>query len=366
MRHLLAPLLLAVPAAADQLVLNPVRDNTLYEDAGGTLSNGAGDSFFAGRVGTGGGGAIRRGLVQFDLSAIPAGSTITAVTLGVFCSQTNSGNETIALHRALAAWGEGASNGGGSGAPAQTGDATWIHTFSPSSFWSASGGDFTASASGTTIVGAPGGYVFPTQAGLVADVQFWLDNPAQNFGWCVRGNEAVTSTSKRFDSREGLTGANRPTLTITYTSSIVTYCTAKVNSLGCTPQIAAVGVPSASAGSGFVVSAANVLNQKPGVLVYTSSGRAATPFAGGLLCLGAPTRQAIIFGSGGNPSPSDCSGSYAFDVNAFATGALGGSPAAFLTVPGTVVDCQYWARDRGFAPPNNVSLSNGLEFTIGV
>src|SRR6185436_16998266 len=44
------------------------------------------------------------------------------------------------------------------------------------------------------------------------------------------------------------------------TSPGMIFCTAKINSLGCLPSISGAGSPSASAGSGFVVACANVLN----------------------------------------------------------------------------------------------------------
>jgi hypothetical protein len=45
------------------------------------------------------------------------------------------------------------------------------------------------------------------------------------------------------------------------------YCTAKLNSLGCLPSIAASGLSSAAAAGGFVVRAGSVRNNKGGVLV---------------------------------------------------------------------------------------------------
>ena len=137
------------------------------------------------------------------------------------------------------------------------------------------------------------------------------------------------------------------------------YCNAKSNSLGCLPHIGYGGVPSASAGSGFVVSAANVLNQKSGFLVYGTDGAASTPFAGGTLCVASPLHRTPLQTSGGSGSGANCTGTYAFDFNVWIASAV--DPAL---VPGARIHAQYWYRDPGFVPPDNVGLTDGLSFVI--
>ena len=147
---------------------------------------------------------------------------------------------------------------------------------------------------------------------------------------------------------------------------VASYCVAKVNSLGCTPTIAANGTASATAASGLQILATNVRNQKAGLLIYSVTGRASTPFYGGFLCMQLPVRRTTPTNSGGTQLPaSDCTGAYSIDMNTFARGTMPGShPLAALGVPGTVVDVQFWGVDPGFPAPNNVAMTEGLEYIV--
>ena len=210
-----ASLAFAGVAMAATVELPPSKDNTLIQEPA-TNSNGVGDAFYAGRVGLNGNGTFRRGLLAFDLSTIPSGATIDSVRLQLDMSQSaNTIVYTVRVHRVTADWGEAGSFGSGTGGPAEPGDATWGFRFYDTEGWTTPGGDFTAAASATQSVGGNALYSW-TGAGLVADVQFWLANPASNFGWIVIGNEVTLQSVKKFYSREGLVP---PKLTVHYTVS---------------------------------------------------------------------------------------------------------------------------------------------------
>ena len=217
--HILGLLLLLVTSApmarGDTIVLTSVRDNTLFEDAQGDTSNGAGPSIFCGRISQ---DRIRRALVMFDLSALPTSTVIDSVELELhMASSSDPEPRVLTLHRALAAWGEGASfSSGGQGAPAEPGDATWLHTSYPNSYWSKPGGDFAVPPSDTVTVPQPeDDYVWRSET-LTDDVRGWTGQTTPNYGWILLGDESVSGTARRFDSRESTTTAYRPRLVIHY------------------------------------------------------------------------------------------------------------------------------------------------------
>ena len=218
----------AAPAAGDVVSIPASQDNTIFsEDA--DASNGAGDHFFAGATNE---DFLRRGLIAFDVAgSVPAGATINSVTLTLYMSRARSQDEDVSLHRVITDWGEGASDASGeegTGASALDDDATWDYARydegnppgSPA--WTSLGGDYIASASATTAVGRQSGFFSWSSAGLVTDVQDWLDGTEPDYGWIVLGNETGTKVAKRFDSRTNPNSAQRPELVVDFTSTAAT------------------------------------------------------------------------------------------------------------------------------------------------
>jgi hypothetical protein len=222
--------LVSGPVLAEVVRLAPSRDTTIYSESS-DLSNGTGEFLFSGRTAM---SYSRRTLLAFDIAQhVPAGSRINSVTLTLHISQSPGSAlgagaartlprpEPFVLHRVIAAWSEGTSDAGspgGFGTSATANDATWTHRSWNAATWARGGGDFKADGSAGTVVPVTSDELvtWGSTAGMVADVQDWLDNPTTNFGWVLIGNEAADKTARRFDSRENRTAAHRPVLMVDF------------------------------------------------------------------------------------------------------------------------------------------------------
>ena len=202
------------------VVVPSLADATIYESSEpvNLLANGRGSGFFAGRTGQSN-NSIRRGLIRFDLAnRLPAGVTITNVTIRLWQGSSNAAPETVTVHRLLESWDEGlsvAAGNGGSGTPALPADVTWFHQALGSFFWTTPGGTFQSTPSAQAVVAGDGFWEW-TSPTLVQDVERFRTRPVDNTGWIFLGNESEGGTSKRFASREEPDSNLRPQLIITY------------------------------------------------------------------------------------------------------------------------------------------------------
>lgn len=204
--------------AQNYIIINPSIDNTIYESTAGNLSNGLGELLLCGKNAN---NQKRRILIKFDLSFIPANSIVSNLNLDVRGILGNT-MYPISIHRLTKDWGEGNSNAGypgNSGTNATTNDATWTQNLFGSSNWTSPGGDFVSIASDTTTsIGNSGPIHFNSQQ-FINDLQFFIDNPSQNFGWIIIGDESNTNTINGFHSRQSSISQLYPELAITYSST---------------------------------------------------------------------------------------------------------------------------------------------------
>lgn len=141
-------------------------------------------------------------------------------------------------------------------------------------------------------------------------------------------------------------------------SNPVTFCTAKVNSQGCTPVAGSTGVPQLSGPDNLHITASNVINNKAGVMYWGLAPRVTpVPFVGGLNCVQAPTIRTPVQNSGGNAPPDDCSGAYDFFFSHAYMSFAG------LTI-GSQAYCQYWHRDPAHTDGTAAGLSNAVCFEV--
>ena len=197
---------------AATISLNPVADAYIRQfDPDRSLGDyGSEPSLVSGALGSRAQFEVRRALLRFDLGQVPAGALVGSATLKVTVVMVplTPINSTFDVRRVLQLWSEAAVSWNsrlGSGTPWQvpgaTGSADSAPT--PSSFVQVGSASFTD-------------YTFPSSAGLVADVQGWVNDPSSNFGWLLISEDEVSpETARRFGSRED--PSHPPVLTINYT-----------------------------------------------------------------------------------------------------------------------------------------------------
>ncbi|NUP90794.1 MAG: hypothetical protein HUU25_13410 [Candidatus Sumerlaeia bacterium] len=169
------------------------------------------------RVGRTGQPSIRRMVLRFDLGVIAPGATINSVELDLNVGLSSSGSDTLRIHRLTNSWVEGTGVGVGGSQGGQAGQlvpgaVTWNSREHGTSLWTTPGGDFVPAESASVLAPGSGGFSF-SGAGLVADVQGWVNSPASNFGWIIRGTESVQS-ARIINASESPQG---PVLTVDFT-----------------------------------------------------------------------------------------------------------------------------------------------------
>ena len=249
--------------------------------------------------------------------------------------------------------------------PLATIDVTNLHlTLSSSSFPVAGGGAWTGSPVLTALSGTL--TVIPlVGATTVTDLTGFASDPTLTSGTLEQpggGLRLVTPISGTFpfdDPTSGISGS------ITLAGTLVAnwacpapaaYCTAKVNSLGCTPAIGSTGQPSFSSAAPFTIEASMILNGRSGIMFY-GYGQQATPFQGGTMCVTAPVKRTPVQDSGGSTAGNDCTGVFSFEMNGRIQSGLDGA-----LVPGAEVFAQFWSRDP--QSPGTTNLTDALAFTV--
>lgn len=186
-------------ARAESVTLNPAQDTFISEYVSFSQPNGSFSDMVIGTQGANVGFKKNRGLIQFDVSSIPAGAVVTSVTLRLTATRSPlaPAPSDFHLHRVLRPW-DGL-------------ESTWSLRLQPDENWEAPGGqagtDYAGASSASVPVAGGGGYTFGSTSGLIADVNAWLANPASNHGWLVKTeDESVGFTARRWSSGEAASG----------------------------------------------------------------------------------------------------------------------------------------------------------------
>jgi len=144
---------------------------------------------------------LQRALLQFDLSSIPAGSTINSATLKLQSTQIG-GTLNISVYEVTESWSEGSGTG-------TAGAANWNERAAGTN-WTTAGGTYDPTAVANLNTNATGQHTW----NITSLVQAWFSGTKTNNGLMVASPDGGGNRTVTYDSSEG---ATVPVLEINYT-----------------------------------------------------------------------------------------------------------------------------------------------------
>jgi uncharacterized protein YjdB len=162
-------------------------------------------------------GYIDNSLLEFDLTTLPAGATITGATLRLVHANYSPWGEggdpfTINVKRLTRAWVEGTACDAN-----QTGSSTWNSAGSVN--WTSAGGDFASTVYGSFTGGAADAAGTVYTVDVMNLVNEWYNGTFNNFGMILQPGADPNGGDEFWyvDSDDATNAANRPQLLVTYT-----------------------------------------------------------------------------------------------------------------------------------------------------
>src|SRR5437667_11035695 len=154
-------------------------------------------------------GKVRRGIIQFDLSSIPACASIDSATLQLSLENPDNSSRIYEVHRVSASWTELG--------------VTWNRRNS-STLWTSAGGDFVAAPTDSVPTGTVNNVLL--QWNVTPDVAAFVSGAATNAGWLVKdsvenGNK-IEFTLRNKEDTDG--GGPQPRPVVTYTLANTPAC----------------------------------------------------------------------------------------------------------------------------------------------
>lgn len=163
------------------------------------------------RIGKASNGINFRSLIEFNISSIEEGNTITLGILQLYVSAaSNTEDITIKIYRVTKTWDEGTGTGSVTG-----NGATWNNATS-SELWASSGGDYAEEIDSVTFTNESDYWYNFTITPIITG---WYNGSYSNYGLILVSSDAENGNYTDISSSDAADSSLRPKLTIDYTSN---------------------------------------------------------------------------------------------------------------------------------------------------